>query len=597
MKKKILCVSVMLSIVMTSLTYNSIKVKADENPLAIGELAEEENAKQTEFLTTDMPDSVTINDNNFPDEVFRNYVRQYDMDNDGRLSLRERYFRDFISPEGVSDYKGLEYFIISSFTCRNCKARTLDLRANTSIKTISISDSPDLKYLDVRECLRLEALEALNTSIEELNIAANEKLSRLDLSGSKIKKYDISNNTCLEEFRCANGHLERLEMSGAANLKRLDCSGNRLGRLELKDCNKLNYIDCSNNRIKWLDLAKQSKLAILRCDNNRIEQLDVTSTCYGSDNSEVLCGKQELSSGAQISLFLTDSQKEYFCDKDSNKAQNEKVCLNTEKNSDDFSENGYQVDFVHKEEGGCGIDGHYEYWKVSKKGETTRFFENTLLTYEIRDINKWLATEGKIPMTSQHQWDKGNVIVEATDHEPGMKVYTCTNCRATKCESIPAKKKPEEKEPIKFKTGEKFVDSKTRGTYVITGVGRNKATVSFLGSSDPKAASIIIPNTVKYKTEEFQVTQIGDKALKSNKRITKLSIGKNVKKIGKQAFAYCSKLKNIYINTRLLSPKMVGADAFKGLGKKCRAIVPKGKYKSYRSLLKDRGFKGIVSAK
>lgn len=597
MKKKMLCVSLMLSVLMTSLPFYSTRVKADENPLAIGELAEEENTKQTELLTADMSDDITINASNFPDEVFRNSVRKYDIDKDGKLSLRERYFKDFISAEGVSDYKGLEYFIISSFTCKKTKARKIDLRANASIKTVRIADSPDLKYLDVSECWKLESLEAVNTSIEKLNIVTNKKLSRLDLSGSKIKKYDISNNTSLEEFRCVNGRLERLEMSGAANLKHLDCSGNRLERLVLKDCNRLNYIDCSNNRIKWLDLAKQSKLAILKCDNNRIEQLDLTATCYGSADSEVMCGKQALSSGAQISLYLTDGQKKYFCAKDANKAQNEKVSLMTGIIPNDFAEKGYQVDFVHKEEGRCGIDGHFEYWKVSKKGETTRFFENTLLTYEIRDINKWLADEGKIPMTSQHQWDKGVVIVEATEHEAGMKVYTCQNCRATKCESIPAKKKPEKKDPISFKTGDKFVDSKSKGIYVITGVGRNKATVSYLGCSDSKATTITIPGTVKYKTEVFKVTKISAKALKSNKRITKLSIGKNVKTIGRQAFAYCSKLKKIYINTSLLTRKNVGADAFKGIGKKCRARVPKGKYKSYRSLLRGRGFKGIVSTK
>ena len=62
------------------------------------------------------------------------------------------------------------------------------------------------------------------------------------------------------------------------------------------------------------------------------------------------------------------------------------------------------------------------------------------------------------------------------------------------------------------------------------------------------------------------VTSIADKALYTNNRITKITIGSNVKKIGEKAFAKCTKLETIVIPENV---KSIGANAFDG----CKSLV------------------------
>lgn len=66
-------------------------------------------------------------------------------------------------------------------------------------------------------------------------------------------------------------------------------------------------------------------------------------------------------------------------------------------------------------------------------------------------------------------------------------------------------------------------------------------------------------------------------------------IGKNISKIGKQAFYGCKKLKTITIQSKKLTKKRVGSKAFGKIHSKATFKLPKAKYKSYRSMLKKKG--------
>ncbi|MDE6026340.1 MAG: leucine-rich repeat domain-containing protein [Lachnospiraceae bacterium] len=64
---------------------------------------------------------------------------------------------------------------------------------------------------------------------------------------------------------------------------------------------------------------------------------------------------------------------------------------------------------------------------------------------------------------------------------------------------------------------------------------------------------------------------------------------KNVKKIGKQAFNGCKKLKSITISTTKLKSSNVGANAFKGIYSKATVKVAKSKKVAYQKLIKSKG--------
>ena len=57
--------------------------------------------------------------------------------------------------------------------------------------------------------------------------------------------------------------------------------------------------------------------------------------------------------------------------------------------------------------------------------------------------------------------------------------------------------------------------------------------------------SVVIPATIKINEQNYKVTGIKANALKSNKKVKKLTVGENVRVIGKKAFYGCKNLKSI----------------------------------------------------
>jgi len=142
------------------------------------------------------------------------------------------------------------------------------------------------------------------------------------------------------------------------------------------------------------------------------------------------------------------------------------------------------------------------------------------------------------------------------------------------------------------KTGDEIKDTKTKATYLITSTKTNNLTVTYVLPVSKTASTLTVPDTVTIKGKKYKVTEIKANAFKNNKKLKKITIGKNIKKIGKNAFSGCKNLKTITIKTTKLTKKTVGTNAFKGIHAKAKVKVPKSKLKSYKTILKARGIKG-----
>ena len=120
--------------------------------------------------------------------------------------------------------------------------------------------------------------------------------------------------------------------------------------------------------------------------------------------------------------------------------------------------------------------------------------------------------------------------------------------------------------------------------FIITKSSASEKTVTFKKPEKKNAKTVVVPNTVEINGYTYQVTEIAAKAFKNNKKIKTVVIGSNIKKIGKQAFSGCKKLKTIQILSKSL--KKIDKTVFKGIDKKAAITVPKKKYKAYKNLLK-----------
>ena len=111
-----------------------------------------------------------------------------------------------------------------------------------------------------------------------------------------------------------------------------------------------------------------------------------------------------------------------------------------------------------------------------------------------------------------------------------------------------------------------------------------------------KVTSSNVPSTVTIQKFSYKVKSVAANAFKKNKVVKKVTIGKNVTSIGKNAFLNCIKLKSITIKSTGL--KSVGKDAIKGINSKAVIKVPKSKYKKYKKLFsKKTGFKKKMKIK
>ena len=127
----------------------------------------------------------------------------------------------------------------------------------------------------------------------------------------------------------------------------------------------------------------------------------------------------------------------------------------------------------------------------------------------------------------------------------------------------------------------RVTSSKADGTVTVTCSGCNY----YL----PKA---VIRDSVDIDGFDCKVTAIEPGCFRYNTMLKQIVIGSNVKKIGKEAFLGCSKLKKITVKTKLLTKKNVGKNAFAKLHSKTVVKAPSGLAGSYKKILKAKGLKG-----
>ena len=115
-----------------------------------------------------------------------------------------------------------------------------------------------------------------------------------------------------------------------------------------------------------------------------------------------------------------------------------------------------------------------------------------------------------------------------------------------------------------------------------------------LRNFDTQKTTIVIPDYIMIKGKKYPVIAISGNAFKKCKKLTKVVIGKNVRRIKPKAFYNCKNLKTIVIKTKKLTMKRVGKKAFAGIYKKAKITLPKGGFSkkqkaAYKKILRARG--------
>ncbi len=177
--------------------------------------------------------------------------------------------------------------------------------------------------------------------------------------------------------------------------------------------------------------------------------------------------------------------------------------------------------------------------------------------------------------------DVTNTNSTSTTESEDDTTTTSTSTTSTSSTTTIKKGKTYTKGNYKYKVT-KVAASNAQGTVTLTGVAK-------------KVAKVKVPATIKLADgKTYKVTAIGAKAFKGNKKMTSLTVTKNVKTIGANAFAGCTKLKTVKISSTALTS--IGASAFASCTKLTSVTISSTKLKTIgkNAFKGDKKLKKIV---
>ena len=202
-------------------TIDSVSVTADGQTITVTPTA---NENEYNFI---MPNSdvvininyingVYINETNFPDSIFRNFVKSnYDTNNENIL-----------------------YFTVAN--------NVTDLR----VRNMNITSVKGIEYFP-----KLQTFYCDRNQLSALDVTQNTNLTHLYCYSNRLTALDVTQNTNLTQLNCYSNQLTALDVTQNTNLTQLHCYSNNVGELNLSVHNKLQRLRTWNCNLPILDLS------------------------------------------------------------------------------------------------------------------------------------------------------------------------------------------------------------------------------------------------------------------------------------------------------------------------------------------------------
>ena len=296
-------------------------------------------------FTASAASAVPINEETFPDPVFREYVLKIV----GSSVLTEEKAQQIevldVSKDNIKKVLGDRDPITSLMGIRylryvkdlNCSGqelkKTLNLEQNSRVEKLNCSGNQltglwfhkgsSLKYLtcsvneftalDLSKCSELIELSCGSNKLTSLDLSANTKLQKISAGSNKLtaldtrnlpeltylnlwgnhdlKSIDVSKNTKLEILSACHGKLTSLNVKNNRKLVELYVYNNQLTALDVRSNYMLKKLGCYENQITALDLSSNVALEYLGVNDNPITELNLHPL---SNLQELSCYKMKL---------------------------------------------------------------------------------------------------------------------------------------------------------------------------------------------------------------------------------------------------------------------------------------------------------------
>ncbi len=296
-------------------------------------------------FTASAASAIPINEETFPDPVFREYVLKIV----GSSVLTEEKAQQIevldVSDDNIKEVLGKRDPITSLMGIRylryvkdlNCSGqelkKTLNLEQNSRVEKLNCSGNQltglwfhkgsSLKYLtcsvneftalDLSKCSELIELSCGSNKLTSLDLSANTKLQKISAGCNKLtaldtrnlpeltylnlwgnhdlKSIDVSKNTKLEILSACHGKLTSLNVKNNRKLVELYVYNNQLTALDVSSNYLLKKLSCYENQITALDLSYNGALESLSVNDNPITELNLHPL---SNLQQLSCSKMKL---------------------------------------------------------------------------------------------------------------------------------------------------------------------------------------------------------------------------------------------------------------------------------------------------------------
>ena len=240
-------------------------------------------------FTASAASAIPINEETFPDPVFREYVLKIV----GSSVLTEEKARQIevldVSKNNIKKVLGDRAPITSLLGIRylryvkdlNCSGqelkKTLNLEQNSRVEKLNCSGN-QLTDLWFHTGSSLKYLDCSVNQFTALNLSKNPELTELSCSSNKLTALDLSANKKLQKIVAQTNALTTLDTRNLPELTDLYLWGNHdLKSIDVSKNTKLEFLSVSHCKLTSLDVSNNRKLVKLYVDDNQLTALDVSS--------------------------------------------------------------------------------------------------------------------------------------------------------------------------------------------------------------------------------------------------------------------------------------------------------------------------------
>ena len=217
-------------------------------------------------FTASAASAVPINEETFPDPVFREYVLKIV----GSSVLTEEKAQQIevldVSKDNIQKVLGDRDPITS----------LMGIRYLRYVKDLNCRGQKLKKTLNLEQNSRVERLNCRFNQLTDLWFHTGSSLRYLDCSENQFTALNLSKNPELTELYCSGNNLTALDLSANKKLQKIGASSNKLTAFDVRHLSELTYLNLQANfDLKSIDVSKNPKLEFLNVAQTGLTSLNV----------------------------------------------------------------------------------------------------------------------------------------------------------------------------------------------------------------------------------------------------------------------------------------------------------------------------------